>query len=702
MRFTDDGQGVVDYDPGRYLSSAQIGSRQGGDGASTYDDSDIQTPMERWVGYLYGEYELTDAISVQTELTYADRSASNTSYVVGPRSTFFVNNDNPFIPADLRALLNGTNFSLGKDLDDVLTSVNQADTKVFRGLLGFSGGLFGDWTWDAYYQYGQNKRHQERTANRVNSAFQFALEVVDEGRFRTGTPNGNFVCKELLRPNPNPIAEGCKPMNLFGLSQVDPAALAYVYRDVQEDFDYTQHVLSGSTQGTLYEGWGAGPISAAAGVDYRSEGGDVTHGDIPFYNDFAFTFGLDYSGDITVLEGFGELNVPVFADSAIGDLFEVNGAVRYTRNKSTNNDTDEEKTTNAVSWKVSGIYDITDGLRLRASRSRDIRAAGFRELFLRNVATEPGSTSGIVENPWLPGTPPVGDDATPILNGGSFALSPEKADTTTAGIVLQPSFVPGLRLSADWYQIEVGDAVTTLGGNRIVEFCDQFDLFCDRITFAPNSNQMDITFIDARQVNLASQTLRGFDFEAAYTMRLAEVDAGWDGSLSLRLLANHQYDFIIQADPTTPAVDYAGQSGPVADGGDFNPSPPWIFNGFLTYDNAGFNATLSWRHMNEGIYRVDRIGPEDQGYDPSVRNSINTNRVDAVSYFGLAMSYQIPFGGGGDDQYVELFGSITNLFDADPPIAPGGGGGAGSNYPTNPVYFDTFGSRYRAGVRVRY
>lgn len=699
-RFTDDGMRVVDYDPGRFLNSFQFGSRQGGDGASTYDDSDIQTPMERWVGYVYGEYELTDTVTVQTELTYADRFASNTSYVVGPRSTFFVNNDNPYIPDDLRALLNGTDFSLGKDLDYVLTSVNEASTQVFRGLLGFTGELFGDWTWDAYYQYGQNKRHQERTNNRVNSAFQFALEAVDEGQYLNGTPNGNVVCKELLRPDPQPIAEGCLPMNLFGLNQVDPAALDYVYRDVQEDFKYRQHVLAAAVQGTVFEGWGAGPISAAAGVDYRSEGGDVTHGDIPFYNDFAFTFGLDYSGDITVLEGFTELNVPVFVDSPIGDFFEVNGAVRYTRNHAVNNDTDEKKTSTAVSWKVSGIYDITDGLRLRGSRSRDIRAAGFRELFLRNVPTESGSTSGIVENPWLPGTPPIGDDPTPILNGGSFALTPEKADTTTAGIVLQPSFIPGLRLSADWYQIEVKDAVSTLVGNRIVEFCHDFDLFCDRITFA-GADRMDITFIDARQVNLAKMEVRGFDFEAAYSMPLADINSAWDGSLNARVLANHQYDFIVLANPAATAVDYAGQSGPVADGGDFNPSPPWIWNAFLSYDNGGFNVTASWRHLSKGIYRVDRIGPEDPGYDPGIEDSISTNRVDAVSYYGLAMSYQIPLGSSGD-RYVELFGSINNIFDAAPPIAPGGGGGGGSNYPTNPVYFDTFGSRFRAGVRVKY
>ena len=85
----------------------------------------------------------------------------------------------------------------------------------------------------------------------------------------------------------------------------------------------------------------------------------------------------------------------------------------------------------------------------------------------------------------------------------------------------------------------------------------------------------------------------------------------------------------------------------------------------------------------------------------SLINSISTNRVEGRTYFGLAMSYEIPVGSGGDSS-VELFGAIENLFDTDPAIAPGGGGGGGSNYPTNPVYFDTFGSRFRAGVRFNY
>ena len=116
QRFNEAGNGIVQFDQGLFVQSAQIGPRMGGDGASTYDDSDIQTPAERWIGYLYGEYELADWVDVTGELTYANRTASYSGVTAGPRSTFFINPDNPYIPASLRTLLAGTQFSLGKDL----------------------------------------------------------------------------------------------------------------------------------------------------------------------------------------------------------------------------------------------------------------------------------------------------------------------------------------------------------------------------------------------------------------------------------------------------------------------------------------------------------------------------------------------------------------------------------------------------------
>jgi outer membrane receptor protein involved in Fe transport len=691
FRFNDAGTGIIQFDPGIYVSSSLTGPRQGGDGASTYDDSDLQTPLKRYVGYAYGEYEIFDNVKLVGELNYANRTASNVGVTVGPRSTFFVKPTNPFLPASLVTLLAGTSFSLGKDLDGQIESLNRAKAEVWRGMVGLNGTIGSNWRWDTYFQYGKNNRHQDRTNNRVNTPFQYALDAA------VG-PGGTIVCAELLNANPNPLAVGCKPLNLFGIGNLDPAAVAYAYRPVVEDFKYSQKVFAASMNGTLFDGWGAGPIGLAFGAEYRAESGDVTHGNIPNYNDYAFTFGLDYAGKINVAEGFAEVNVPVFRNSMFGDYFELNGAIRYTRNHAENTLSGEEKTSKATSWKLSGVYDVFDGVRLRASRSRDIRAAGFRELFLRNVPTDPGTSTGIVDNPNIPGAPASGDDPTPILNGGSFALSPETADTTTGGFVFSPSFMKGFRFSADWYQIKIRDAVTTLTGQRIVDFCSQFQLFCDRITFASPTN---ITFVDARQVNLGAMTLRGIDFELDYRLKLSDVSAPMDGTLGLRVLANHQYDFIVQPNRTVPARDYAGQSGPVVDAGDFNPAPPWIWTGFLSYDTTNFNATMSVRRISKGILNVERKGPEDAGYDPNAAGSISTNRVSGATYFGLAMTYKIPFGSGGRD-YVEIFGVADNIFDKKPPVAPGGGSLGGSNYPTNPVYFDTFGSRYKAGVRVRF
>lgn len=698
LRFSADGAAVLDFDPGIYVNSNTFGPRSGGDGESTYADSDIQTPQERYVGYLYAEYELSDAVQAYTELTYSHREASNSGVTAGPRSTFFVQPDNAFLPNELVTLLNGTSFSLGKDVDAQIPALNEVEADVFRGVLGFSGAIGDNWDWDVYYQYGSNDQHRDGRYSRVNTEFQLALDAVDEGEFLTGTPNGNIVCRELLQPDPNPRAQGCVPLNLFGIDNLSQAAIDYVYRPIVQDFLYDQHVIAGVLSGQLFQGIGAGPIGAALGAEYRTEDGEVTNGDIPNFNDYAFTFGRDYAGSIDVFEAFGELNVPLLADIPFVYLLELNGAIRWTQNTANNTTTDEEKTTDAVSYKLAGIWDVGGGVRLRGSRSRDIRSPGFQELFDQQVPTEEGSSQGIVDNFNIPGSPGLGDDPTPILNGGSFALAPESADTTTLGVVFRPDFAPGLRMSVDWYQIEVTDTVTRLPGQRIVDFCGDFELFCDRITFA---SPTDITFVDARQVNLGSLDVRGFDFELSYNLPLYELFAGSSAALNVRVLANHQYDFKVQADPTTPVIDYAGQTGPVSNGGDFNPAPDWIYNAFIAYDDGNFNVTLSFRHIPEGIYDVEKIGPQDPGYDPSLPDSINDNRVDSATYFGIATSYQIPLGSTGD-RYIEVFGAIQNLFDEKPPVAPGGGGLGGSNYPTNPVYFDTFGSRFRAGVRLRY
>jgi len=102
------------------------------------------------------------------------------------------------------------------------------------------------------------------------------------------------------------------------------------------------------------------------------------------------------------------------------------------------------------------------------------------------------------------------------------------------------------------------------------------------------------------------------------------------------------------------------------------------------------------RQIGSGSYNATYIGPDSSSYDPSLARRINDNTVPSATYVNLSASYQLREPGATTTS-VEVFGSINNLFDRDPPPAPGGNG-----YPTNPVYFDTYGAAWKLGVRARF
>ena len=716
-KFNDDGTALVDMDPGRYRQAQSFGPRAGGDGDSTFEDSALRAPVERYSVFGRTSWDFTDTLEGVLELTYAGREVNVAQQITGPRSTMFVRGDNPYLPASVRALFPAApadTASLGKDLDSTsFRNVNNSEANTVRVLAGLSGNLFESWRWDGYYQFGRNKRDQTSSRVRTNHFFQYALDAVDEGQFRTGTANGNIVCRATLLAVVPEAAVGCVPMNLFGLDNLTQEAVDYAYREAPEYFRYTQHVVAATANGDLWEGFGAGPVSAAVGAEFRSESGAVSHGDIPYYNEFAFSYGRDFGGDIDVLEGFVEVNAPLLAGAPLARRLDLNAALRQTRNKaldtSSNAVAGSSKSVNITSWKLSTIWDPVEWLRVRGTRSRDIRAAGFRELFQKMTDSETGTTLGSVTNRWI-----SAGDNTPILGGGDFALEPEKADTTTVGMVLSPGgALDGLRLSADWYQIRIKNSITAISAQQVVDYCFNLDIYCDYIQFANATTRADITHVRATQLNLARFTSRGADFELAYRLPLSKLGDWGTGVLDLRTLATLNYDLVVETAPNDPGTDYSGQTGPYFSGGNFNPGPKWQLNTMLSYSLERFTTTLNVRYIPSGMLNATRIGPDDPRYAGLLATAgssdlvqtglftqtISDNRVKGATYFGLTASYKVPF---GDDGSWEIFGVINNLLDKDPPIAPGGGGGGGSDYPANPVYFDTLGSQFRAGIRVNF
>ncbi len=657
---------------------------------------------------------------------------------------------------------------IGKHMHDAIGARNntKTDLETYRILAGLEGEFefFGNnWNWDAYYQYGKTNQNLQIEGNRINEYFAAAIDAVDEGMMQTmqqdingnwipgsGTPNGNIICRgTLLGPGPNPVAtpntsqppswfqhwnlpyaDGCKPLALVG-NEYDPEAIAYVYRTAQEDFEYEQHVFAFNLGGDLFEGW-AGPIALAVGGEYRFETGSAVHetlgGGIQFPVD---AFGNDYGGDLKILEGYVEANIPLLRDIPLVQYLELNGAFRRTQQTNTSGTTDESKDLGFNTWKISGDWEVTDWLRFRATRSRDVRAASFVDLYYNLGSTDFGPPQGRVNNPWATGDITGVDDFVQILYPPNFALNPEVGDTFTAGVVLQPGGpLEGLRVSVDYYDIQIKDAIVVLTAQETVNACYVAELACDALFTGLNGGGQSyaelsdaernalgalalqnsgtvghgIDSIRRGNANVGKFTTSGVDIEAMYVLPLSNLGDTMPGTVTFRGLATITNEMVVDLLGTgATETDYINQTGGTAFGG-FAAPPEYVLTGYLTYDVGGFSITGDIRYIPEGIYDIRRCDVSRGECDVSDVNSINDNYVESRTYVGLSTSYKFGLFGSSE---AEVFLSIRNLFDKDPPPSPSNASGSGgpvlgNGGPTNPVYYDTLGARWRTGIRMNF
>lgn len=685
---------AVPYTPGQVVGGT---TQIGGDIVPAYIDTNLTVPVKRYTAYGHADLELTDNVKGFFEASYG--------YVTGSvlQSAFFDTNItirrvNPFIPAAVRAVLDANpsipSFTMGRLGDDLARGLSTSTADVYRATTGLSGSFGGStWTWDTYYQYGQTDRLQTVENNRIQgnpdptlanspanpANFARAVDAVIDTETVITPQTGSIVCNATLSPDPalRAAAAGCVPLNLFGTGRFDPAARDYVYGDLREDIDIDQNVLAANVQGNALE-LRAGPLIVAAGLEFRRDRIDVVHDSLS--NLFAYfqNFGADYNGTSKVSEGYLEVELPLLKDAAFARRLDLNVAGRHARydidgfgsylRTQTSTDID------ANTWKASLSWQPVEWLRLRTTRSRDIRAPNFADLFLASAS----SFAPIVNR--FTGVTQVNPPIT-TLSGGSSDLGAERADTTTFGFVFQPtwSWGEGLQFSVDYYDISVEDYIAAPGAQFIVDRCFAGNArACGLITFGANQSLSQILNVS---LNLDELVTRGEDIEISWRKPVA------GGNLSLRFLASH----VEEATTNTfgLAVDRAGQTGGLLSGG----MPNWLLNSYITYAQQGFSVTLQGRFIDSGVVDATRIDPSDAGYSPTALNSTNDNHVASAFYANLFGSVDIPMGG---DQTVQVFAVINNLLDKEPPFAPEG------QYPTNPTYFDQIGRTYRLGARISF
>ena len=656
MEFRPDGS-LVPHDYGTYYGVPIFQSGGGDARQAFYENFPISAPVERVSGFAHAEFEVSDGITLFAEGSYGRIKGTTLGAQRRDLGNLTIYQDNAFLPeavADTMAEYGLASIPFGRIWNDIGPQRAEVTRETYRGVVGINAQMWGDWTFDAYYQYGRTNYSQRGYNTTITPRLTFALDsVVDPD-------SGDIVCRAALQGNP--AAAGCVPINPFGDGSAlqNPAALNYITGTVMQDTRLTQNVVSAAMQGTLFEGW-AGPIKAATGVEIRQDRANGDADPISRALQFYTGPGSPISGKVDVFEAFGELSIPLFQGA------ELNGALRYT---------DYSTSGDVMTWKVGADWAPLDWLRFRGTISRDIRAPNLFELF--------GPTQTSFQSILDPRT---GTQAlSQVLLGGNDQLVPEEADTWTVGVVFQPDLGSAgrFRLSVDYYDIQLDKAVSTLGAQVIVNGCETgVQALCDLVTRDGGGN---ITQVVNRNINLGSLITQGWDVEALYTLPM--TIAG--GEISLRGLATIVDDLVTVS--ASGRVDRAGMNGsPVS-----LPSgvPHYIVNAYLTYSSDIVTTQLQVRHISSGVYNAELVGPGQDGYDPLKANSINDNHIGAWTYVNLNASVAVWRQG---DQKVEIFGAVNNLFDKDPPKdAPSSFG------PTNNVLYDVLGRAYRIGARFQF
>lgn len=675
-----------------------------GFGYNRNGDRYISVPLERYLASGIGSYEISDNVTAFTEVTWA-RTISNSR--IEPFALDITNDiyfrdidpfgipvTNPFIPAEVAAAIAAANSDADptNDIDsisgrrrqnDVFDRSNQVERQTWRVAAGLRGDV-GRFKWEGSFVYGHlNDFNSSQDID--NNRYRNALNAVRVGP-------GNVLGVDIVCSDAAARAEGCIPLNLFGYNTADPRAASYVQAVVPKSEEVTneQYVVNATISGPLFALPG-GDVGIAAGVEYRRES---TFNDLDILTNTGGNSGNlipDLSGKFDVWEVFGEVNVPLLSERPFFEYLGLIGAARYS---------DYSTIGGVFSWNAGAEWAPTNDIRIRGMYAVANRAPNISELF-----SAPSETFAAVNDPCdgttatndlgglgatcraIPGVAAaIAADGTfnytladlQGINGfvgGNQNLQEETAKTITIGAVVTPSFVRGLSLTVDYYDIKIDGAIATLGRNNSIQRCLETNLpvFCDNVI--RDANTGFITTVNGQLINVAGLQNRGVDVGLRYrtAVGLTEND-------SFSFSGNYTYliDAKTQTDPTEEAVDSAGTFG--------RTFSTHTFTVRGTYEVDAVRLSWQTNFLSGGDYVRDFVNA-----DPGV---VALNRISDYATHDAQLGFDV-----GEE--MTFFLNVDNVFDKKPQYLPGAQFGTPTGLETA-ADFDVIGRRFTAGARVRF
>ena len=684
-RFTNFGVGgpAVDY----IVSGNEFVPRQG----ETFNYGPLnyyQRPDEQWTYGAFTRYAVSDQVEAYMELMFMDdRSVAQ----IAPSGAFFVTESlscgNPLMSDQQFETVCGSIGLTREDTRDpfwigrrnVEGGNRQQDLRhtTFRGVFGVRGDLNENWRYDASLLYAEVSMENTYLNDLGTTKIKRALDAVQDA-------NGDIVCRSVVDgSDPN-----CVPWNIFQEGGVTQEALDYIVLPLFARGTTDQLVASGYIAGDLTD-YGIRLPSADTGVavvlgaEYREE-------NLDFNPDEGFRSGEGagqggatepVSGGYDVFELFMEASIPLVEGKQFAEELTLDLAFRYS---------DYSYGVTTETFGIRTGWAINQDVKVRGSFQRAIRGANVRELFqprgfnlfdmtgdpcggpVTNGMTARGRTleecarSGVTAEQFgRIADSPAGQYN--FLQGGNPNLEPEESDTWSFGVVLTPTAIDGLTLTADYFNIEITKGISNLSPEFILNQCLDGNLAqCELVRRgAPGdlwigSNVNSSGHIVATQDNLAIEKVVGYDMVAEYGVALGDM-----GTLNVSNVLSYITKWEVQELAGAPKVKCAGNWG----GGSCGYPTPDLRNKLRLVWTTPWDvtSTLMWRYTSK-------------------LKDLNENvDLKAVSYIDLAAIWDVR-------ESVQIRAGINNLFDKAPPI---GGNGAGpsinGNGNTFPGMYDALG-----------
>ena len=648
----------------------------------------LKVPDEGLTTAVKVDFELTDDISFYGHIQHSSNKSFNNKSPEGedesdlvitfdPTTGEFgqvdmgrISRDNPYVPAEIAAG-GGSTIKWDRQFTEVGQIYTDNTRTTIRSWAGLQGTIFdGDWDWDVSVGYGKYTQEQIRgnEIDVIKASYALDAEYAEDGV--------TIQCAD-----DEARAAGCLPMNLFGEGSITPEVADYIRVNPTIDTEVEQLSFVGYMAGDLFD-MPAGPVASAFGFEYRRDSQEVETGGGATEGGISFNYVPQYSGDMEIAEVFGEVALPLLKD--------VTGAKSLTAELSARiADYSAEGIDLVASYKTGMVWEVVDGYAIRANWARAQRAPSIDNLMsppagdydsLTDICYGTTATSTDLGHDSCRQEPTI---ANQIAIDGEFDesdnnyspgvgnpdLFEETANTITIGVSLAPSFVEGLRIAVDYYDIAIEDALSTYSNQNIMEYCYASDLewdvrggsntFCNDLKRDEDGALIEVM---QRDYNVDEISTSGIDLALEYVYEFDQL-----GRLSFKTDWTHVLDWTKTVQSPSGAVteNYEGYYDNDIYDTQGSASLTWSVEELRVRWSTRYKGPITVNQSAEESWQEDMAANDERcaaGSSECIADpeELAFNELGSYITHNLSISYTMELPNSGD---LRLFGGVNNIFD---------------------------------------